>query len=32
MAVLEHAKQDGFPANSVAKVTTVINPSTAGDK
>jgi hypothetical protein len=30
--VLEHAKQGGFPANSVAKVATVIDPSTAGDK
>ncbi|AXP79952.1 hypothetical protein CJ739_857 [Mariniflexile rhizosphaerae] len=32
MAVLEHAKQDGFSANSVAKVTTVIDPSTADDR
>jgi hypothetical protein len=30
--VLEHAKQGGFPANSVAKVATIIDPSTAGDK
>ncbi|AXP79953.1 hypothetical protein CJ739_858 [Mariniflexile rhizosphaerae] len=30
--VLEHAKQGGFPANSVAKVATVIDPSTADDK
>ena len=27
--VLEHAKQGGFPANSVAKVTAIINPVTA---
>ena len=27
--VKEHAKQGGFPANSVAKVMTVIDPSTA---
>lgn len=30
--VLEHAKQGGFPANSVAKVATIIDPSTAGDE
>jgi len=30
--VLEHAKLGGFPANSVAKVATIIDPSTAGDK
>jgi uncharacterized protein DUF4242 len=27
--VREHAKQGGFPANSVAKVSTVIDPTTA---
>ena len=27
--VREHAKQGGFPANSVAKVMTVIDPTTA---
>jgi len=27
--VREHAKQGGFPANSVAEVTTVIDPTTA---
>ena len=27
--VREHAKKGGFPANSVAKVGTVIDPSTA---
>jgi hypothetical protein len=27
--VREHAKQGGFPANSVARVTTVIDPTTA---
>ena len=27
--VLEHARQGGFPANSVAEVKTVIDPSTA---
>ena len=27
--VLEHAKQGGFPANSVAEVTTMIDPTTA---
>ena len=30
--VREHAKKGGFPANSVAKVGTIIDPSTAGDK
>ena len=30
--VREHAKKGGFPANSVAKVTTIIDPSTANDK
>jgi len=30
--VREHAKKGGFPANSVAKVGTVIDPTTAGDK
>ena len=30
--VREHAKQGGFPANSVAAVATIIDPSTAGDK
>lgn len=28
-AVLEHARQGGFPANSVAQVRTVIDPTTA---
>jgi len=27
--VVEHAKQGGFPANSVARVTTIIDPTTA---
>jgi hypothetical protein len=27
--VLEHAKQGGFPANSVAEVVTMIDPTTA---
>ena len=27
--VREHAKQGGFPANSVARITTVIEPATA---
>ncbi|HEX5002537.1 MAG TPA: DUF4242 domain-containing protein [Bacteroidia bacterium] len=27
--VLEHAKQGGFPANVVAKVSTIIDPTTA---
>ncbi len=27
--VYEHAKKGGFPANSVSKVTTIIDPSTA---
>lgn len=27
--VREHAKQGGFPANSVSKVTTIIDPTTA---
>ena len=30
--VREHAKQGGWPANSVAAVATIIDPSTAGDK
>ena len=30
--VREHAKKGGFPANSVAKVGTIIDPSTADDK
>jgi hypothetical protein len=30
--VREHAKQGGFPANSVAKVSTIIDPSSAEDK
>ena len=30
--VREHAMQGGFPANSVAAVATIIDPSTAGDK
>lgn len=30
--VREHAKKGGFPANSVAKVGTIIDPTTAGDK
>jgi hypothetical protein len=29
--VREHAKQGGFPANSVSKVTTIISPATAGN-
>lgn len=28
-AVLEHARQGGFPANSVTEVTTIIDPTTA---
>lgn len=28
-AVREHAKRGGFPANNVAKVTTIIDPTTA---
>ena len=28
-AVKEHAQQGGFPANSVAKITTIIDPTTA---
>lgn len=28
-AVLEHAKQGGFPANSVARVAAIIDPTTA---
>ena len=27
--VMEHAKQGGFPANSVARVLTIIDPTTA---
>jgi hypothetical protein len=27
--VLEHAKQGGFPANSVAEIKTIIDPTTA---
>ena len=27
--VREHAKQGGFPANSVSEVTTIIDPTTA---
>lgn len=27
--VLEHAKQGGFPANSVAEIRTIIDPTTA---
>ena len=27
--VREHAKQGGFPANSVSKVSTIIDPTTA---
>lgn len=27
--IREHAKQGGFPANSVAKVSTIIDPTTA---
>lgn len=27
--VLEHAKQGGFPANSVSQVSTIIDPTTA---
>lgn len=30
--VREHATQGGFPANSVAAVGTIIDPTTAGDK
>lgn len=30
--VRDHAKQGGFPANSVAAVGAIIDPSTAGDK
>jgi len=30
--VREHAKKGGFPANSVAKVGTIIDPKTSGDK
>jgi hypothetical protein len=30
--VREHAQQGGFPANSVAAVATIIDPSTAGNK
>lgn len=30
--VRDHAKQGGFPANSVAAVGTIIDPKTAGDK
>ena len=30
--VREHAKKGGFPANSVSKVATIIDPSTAEDK
>jgi hypothetical protein len=29
--VREHAKQGGFPANAVSKVTTIIDPKTAGE-
>jgi hypothetical protein len=29
--VREHAKQGGFPVNSVSKVTTIISPATAGN-
>jgi len=29
--VREHAKQGGFPANSVATVSTIIDPTTAGN-
>jgi hypothetical protein len=28
--VLEHARQGGFPANSVAEVRSIIDPTTAG--
>ncbi|RYY70382.1 MAG: DUF4242 domain-containing protein [Chitinophagaceae bacterium] len=28
--VLEHAKQGGFPANSVSEVSNIISPATAG--
>ncbi|MCX6159313.1 MAG: DUF4242 domain-containing protein [Ignavibacteriae bacterium] len=27
--ILEHAKQGGFPANAVSKVSTIIDPTTA---
>ncbi len=30
--VREHAKKGGFPANSVAQVGTIIDPSTSGEK
>jgi len=30
--VKEHAAKGGFPANSVSAVSTIIDPSTAGDK
>jgi hypothetical protein len=30
--VREHARQGGFPANSVNKVSTIIGPRTAGEK
>ena len=29
--VREHAKQGGFPANAVSKVSTIIDPKTAGE-
>jgi hypothetical protein len=28
-AVQQHAQQGGFPANSIARVTTIIDPTTA---
>jgi hypothetical protein len=30
--ILEHAKQGGFPANSVNEVSTIIDPTTANNK
>jgi hypothetical protein len=30
-AIREHAQKGGFPANSIARVTTVIGPTTAED-
>jgi hypothetical protein len=30
--VREHARQGGFPANSVSKVSTIIGPQTAGEQ
>jgi len=30
--IAEHARQGGFPANRIAEVKTIIDPSTAGDQ